>query len=165
MSGRDTTTMPPRGTDPDAPTPAATSDNGPDALASSVRSLDIRASDASNPKQHGNDVRTTSSGAHDEPDPSRASLPNPLAAAAGPGGGARRQSNSATTPPARGDGHGLPFVKPSSYLRRKPTTSGRRTMAEKPAPSPLDREQMQGLVSSSLSYCLLPFLVGQGEII
>lgn len=39
-------------------------------------------------------------------------------------------------------GHELPFVAPSSYLR--PAT---RAMADK-APSPLDKEQMQGLVSN-----------------
>ncbi|KAL1867345.1 hypothetical protein VTK73DRAFT_4224 [Phialemonium thermophilum] len=47
---------------------------------------------------------------------------------------------SAAPPPAR-HGHELPFVAPSSYLRPKPTS---RTMTEKP-PSPLDRDQMQGL--------------------
>ncbi|KAK0728280.1 hypothetical protein B0T26DRAFT_767627 [Lasiosphaeria miniovina] len=39
-------------------------------------------------------------------------------------------------------GHELPFVAPSSYLRPKPTS---RTMPEKTASSPLDKEQMQGL--------------------
>lgn len=105
--------------------------------------------------KHGNDgARTTSSGAHDEPDPSRVPQPNPLAASSPGGGGARRQSptttTTTTTTAAKGDGHSLPFVKPSSYLRRKPMTSGRRTMAEQPAPSPLDREQMQGLVSAAI---------------
>lgn len=60
---------------------------------------------------------------------------------------ARRQSSSAApaSPPAD---HGLPFVKPSSYLRRKPHSGGGRRAMERAAPSPLDREQMQGLVSA-----------------
>lgn len=40
-------------------------------------------------------------------------------------------------------GHELPFVAPSSYLRPKQTS---RTMSDK-TPSPLDKDQMQGLVS------------------
>ena len=54
---------------------------------------------------------------------------------------------SEPTPPlaalARHTGHELPFVAPSSYLRPK---SNSRTMSDKTA-TPLDREQMQGLVS------------------
>jgi hypothetical protein len=41
-------------------------------------------------------------------------------------------------------GHELPFVAPSSYLRPKPNS---RTMSEPKPQGPLDREQMQGLVS------------------
>jgi hypothetical protein len=41
-------------------------------------------------------------------------------------------------------GHELPFVAPSSYLRPKPTS---RTMSER-TPTALDKDQMQGLVSS-----------------
>ncbi|SPO06896.1 uncharacterized protein DNG_09590 [Cephalotrichum gorgonifer] len=131
-----------------------------------VRNLDIGASDGSDSpaassstqnqqahSHHRNDSRdkssrhrTTPSGAHDEPNPGPASQPPaPLATAPAP---AARPQSSSTTPP--GNGHGLPFVKPSSYLRRKPATTPagplpRRTMAEKPALSPLDRDQMQGL--------------------
>ena len=41
-------------------------------------------------------------------------------------------------------GHELPFVAPSSYLRPKPNSH---TMSEPKAAGPLDRDQMQGLVS------------------
>ncbi|KAE9581653.1 5'-AMP-activated protein kinase subunit gamma [Colletotrichum fructicola] len=44
---------------------------------------------------------------------------------------------------ARPQGHELPFVTPSSYLRPRPP-SVLRKMPEKP-PSPLDKDQMQGL--------------------
>ncbi|KAB5575744.1 putative nuclear protein SNF4 [Coniochaeta sp. 2T2.1] len=64
---------------------------------------------------------------------SAASETKPLAAAAS------RERETTTTP----HGHELPFVAPSSYLRRTPT--GRR-MADKHAGlSPLDRDQMLGL--------------------
>jgi hypothetical protein len=68
-----------------------------------------------------------------QPDAAAGSENKPLAAAA-----AAREPAS--------HGHELPFVAPSSYLRRTPT--GRR-MADKHAGlSPLDRDQMLGLVSS-----------------
>ena len=41
----------------------------------------------------------------------------------------------------------LPFVAPSSYLRPKPVS---RTMSDHKALGPLDKDQMQGLVSSSV---------------
>lgn len=120
------------------------------------------------PTQHRNDNESSrrwapSPGAHDAQSPGRVPQP-PLAAPAAPAaGGAKRQSTTTTTtaaaksPPGNGHGLGLPFVKPSSYLRRKPNTGARRTMAEKPAPmSALDREQMQGLVSRLMF--LSPFL-------
>lgn len=53
-------------------------------------------------------------------------------------------------------GHELPFVTPSSYLRPKPAAAAAMAAAPPPAarpavaeklPSPLDKEQMQGLVS------------------
>ncbi|PNH47590.1 hypothetical protein VD0004_g795 [Verticillium dahliae] len=49
--------------------------------------------------------------------------------------------------PTHGQGHELPFVTPSSYLRPKPAPSAaaaRTEMTAKPL-SPLDKEQMQGL--------------------
>ena len=63
----------------------------------------------------------------------------------------RSQANPAPPPLAalaKHGGHELPFVAPSSYLRPKPNSH---TMSERTV-SPLDREQMQGLVS------LLPFI-------
>jgi hypothetical protein len=68
-----------------------------------------------------------------------ASGSNPSAAAAAAGNDAHgklplRHSHAS---------HELPFVKPSSYLRPKPSTS--RTMSDKTS-SPLDKEQLQGLV-------------------
>jgi len=91
-------------------------------------------------------------------DGSQATIP---IASSGPGhivpraGGTFSRSETITLPTAPAanlgkPGHELPFVKPSSYLRRKTSTkkSGH-TMAEKAEKpmSPLDREQMQGLVS------------------
>lgn len=56
--------------------------------------------------------------------------------------------NSNTDPNLNGPltlrpGHELPFVAPSSYLRPKPSS---RTMSDKTS-NPLDKDQMQGLVS------------------
>ncbi|OIW29606.1 CBS-domain-containing protein [Coniochaeta ligniaria NRRL 30616] len=72
---------------------------------------------------------TRTVGTSKQPDAAAGSETNPLAAAAA------RETTS--------HGHELPFVAPSSYLRRTPT--GRR-MADKHAGlSPLDRDQMLGL--------------------
>lgn len=65
-------------------------------------------------------------------------------------------SENGPNPPAaiaRHPGHELPFVQPSTYLHlRAPnrTSSHSHTIpqpAEKPPMTPLDRDQMQGLVS------------------
>ncbi|KEZ40460.1 hypothetical protein SAPIO_CDS8341 [Scedosporium apiospermum] len=86
--------------------------------------------------------QTSSLGAHDAPDPRPTTTQSPVASASGSG---LSQLPTAALP-FPGPGHSLPFVKPSSYLRRKPTASKRHTMAAKPPPmSPLDKEQMQGL--------------------
>lgn len=67
----------------------------------------------------------------------------------------RRRAASTSTGPSTAAGHGLvpQFVAPSSYLRRR--TSLRSPMAPtEPKPlSPLDRDQLQGLVCLS-AFCL-----------
>lgn len=67
----------------------------------------------------------------------------------------RRAASTSTGPSTTAAGHGLvpQFVAPSSYLRRR--TSLRSPMAPtEPKPlSPLDRDQLQGLVCSS-AFCL-----------
>lgn len=52
-------------------------------------------------------------------------------------------------------GHELPYVAPSSYLRPKPNSHA---MSEPKPSSPLDKEQMQGLVS-----LLLPSPPSEGK--
>ncbi|KAK5663120.1 hypothetical protein OQA88_6537 [Cercophora sp. LCS_1] len=70
-----------------------------------------------------------------DPSTSAASLPTAPAATAG---GNSSDVQGPLPPPLR-PGHELPFVAPSSYLRPKPTVRADKT------PSPLDKEQMQGL--------------------
>lgn len=53
-------------------------------------------------------------------------------------------SNPSAPQPQQRPGHELPFVAPSSYLRPKPIS---RTMSDYKTSGPLDKEQMQGLVS------------------
>jgi 5'-AMP-activated protein kinase, regulatory gamma subunit len=80
--------------------------------------------------------------------------------ASGPGPALTPRGRAASTSTApstttAGHSHVPQFVAPSSYLRRR--TSLRSPMAPtEPKPlSPLDRDQLQGLVSSSVLHCLL----------
>ena len=92
---------------------------------------------------------TSSSAAGAAPPPTSTNEGDRNGTAVGAGSGTEQ---SEPTPPlaalARHTGHELPFVAPSSYLRPK---SNSRTMSDKTA-TPLDREQMQGLVSKKISH-------------
>lgn len=101
------------------------------------------------------DALATAESAHPRPDcdsdsnagnpPTSASLvPDTTATASATASG----NNDSGPLPLRHGHEQLPFVAPSSYLRPKPVS---RTMSDHKALGPLDKDQMQGLVSSSVS--------------
>lgn len=100
-----------------------TTGSAPDARSTTTNSTTIMADDTRAPAEKAN--------------PSTSAANPPPAPMTPAGGGSEAQGPLPLLRP----GHELPFVAPSSYLRPKPTARADKT------PSPLDKEQMQGLVS------------------